>query len=148
MRLVQWHMVQMHWDLCFFQAANDLFNLKNARRIVQKLPPFVQTVGLFVNESEENVQKILATVPLTLLQFHGDESPTFCQQFHRPYLKAVRVQSTDDMLHAFTRYPDARAILFDAYVDGEYGGTGHCLIGKCCLKNGWALDFVGWIESR
>ena len=110
----------------FFSGSKRFIQPENARRIVQNLPPFVQTVGLFVNESAENVQKILATVPLTLLQFHGDESPAFCQQFHRPYLKAVRVQSTDDMLHAFARYPDARAILFDAYVDGEYGGTGHC----------------------
>ena len=49
----------------FFSGSKRFIQPENARRIVQKLPPFVQTVGLFVNESEENVQKILATVPLS-----------------------------------------------------------------------------------
>lgn len=109
----------------FFAGSKRAITPEAAKQIIQQLPPFVSAVGLFVNETAENIQKILQTVPLDILQFHGDESPEFCRQFHRPYLKAVRVRSADDVLDALARYDDARAVLFDAYVVGEYGGTGH-----------------------
>lgn len=109
----------------FFAGSKRAITPEAAKPIIQQLPPFVSAVGLFVNETAENIQKILQTVPLDILQFHGDESPEFCRQFHRPYLKAVRVRSADDVLDALARYDDARAVLFDAYVVGEYGGTGH-----------------------
>ncbi|SSY80237.1 phosphoribosylanthranilate isomerase [Alysiella crassa] len=109
----------------FFAGSKRAITPEAAKPIIQQLPPFVSAVGLFVNETAENIQKILQTVPLDILQFHGDESPEFCRQFHRPYLKAVRVRSEADVLDALEKYDDARAVLFDAYVVGEYGGTGH-----------------------
>ena len=88
------------------------------------LPPFVSAVALFVNEQPDVIRQILRQVPIDVIQFHGDEDDDFCRQFDRPYLKAVRVRSAADIQTACTKFPNARALLFDAYHPTEYGGTG------------------------
>lgn len=110
--------------LVFFAKSKRCVQIEQAQNIVQALPPFVSVVGLFVNESKEKIETILSQVPIDVLQFHGDESAAFCRQFARPYLKAIRVKNQQDIDWAMQTYTDARAILFDAYVEGEYGGTG------------------------
>lgn len=112
--------------LVFYEGSKRCVNAEQALEIVRALPPFVSAVGLFVNADTDFVNDILAQVPLDILQFHGDEDAAFCRQFGRPYLKAVRVRGAADFQTAFDDFPDARGILFDAFVDGAYGGTGHC----------------------
>ena len=101
-------------------------NVKPAQAayIVQRLPPFVTTVGLFVNADAEEVHGLLRTVPIDLLQFHGDEPPEYCAQFGRPYIKALRVRTGVDLLQYAQRYEGARGLLLDAFVEGTPGGTG------------------------
>ncbi len=86
--------------------------------------PFVVSVGLFVNPAPGEVEAVLARVPLQLLQFHGDETPAYCQQFGWPYIKAVRVKPGLDLLQYATDFVSARGLLLDAYVAGVPGGTG------------------------
>ena len=81
-------------------------------------------MGLFVNADAEYVREVLTQVPLDVLQFHGDETPEYCQQFGRPYLKAIRVKSGVNLIECATRYSTAQALLLDAYVEGIPGGTG------------------------
>lgn len=95
-----------------------------AAEIVAALPPFVTTVGLFVNAAPEFVNETLAVAPLNLLQFHGDESETYCRQFDRPYIRAARVRPELDLIQYAASFSSAQAILLDAYVEG-YGGGGH-----------------------
>lgn len=97
---------------------------EQAAQLIKHAPAFVSTVALFVNETAENVSRALADCPFDLLQFHGDESPTFCRQFNRPYMKAIRVRSSEDINSAVQQYPDAKALLLDAYVENLPGGTG------------------------
>ncbi len=111
--------------LVFYPPSKRFVSIEQAQAIVRVLPPFVSVVALFVNENTERIRQVLAQVPVDILQFHGDETPEFCRQFNRPYIKAVRVQNTDDIIAAQQQYPDARAVLFDAHIEGEYGGTGH-----------------------
>lgn len=110
--------------LVFYAGSPRCVDAAAARAVVRALPPLVGAVGLFVNEEARRIRGLLREVPLDILQFHGDESPEFCRQFDRPYLKAVRVRSRDDILTAAKRFPDARALLLDAFVEGRYGGTG------------------------
>lgn len=110
--------------LVFYAPSPRAVDIETAYKITQILPPFVSTVGLFVNADPEYVHEVLARVPLDLLQFHGDESPEYCQQFNQPYLKAVRVNPDLNLLEYAARYVDARGILVDAYVSGVPGGTG------------------------
>ena len=95
-----------------------------AASICRALPPFITRVGLFVDASAEFVQKVLQTVPLDLLQFHGDETPAYCEQFRKAYLKAVRVTAATDLLKYAADFAAASGLLLDAYVPGVPGGTG------------------------
>lgn len=110
--------------LVFYPDSPRAVSPGQAAAIVAALPPFVTAVGLFVNAQPGAVRDILAQVPLDLLQFHGDETPEFCVQFGRPYLKALRVRAGVDLLQCAQDFHGARGLLLDAYVEGMRGGTG------------------------
>jgi phosphoribosylanthranilate isomerase len=95
-----------------------------AAQLMLALPPFVMSVGLFVDAAAEEVKKTIATARVDLLQFHGNEPPGYCRQFDVPYLKAVRVRAGLDLLQYARDYHDAKALLLDAFVEGTHGGTG------------------------
>ncbi|QKL03092.1 phosphoribosylanthranilate isomerase [Pseudomonas sp. NY5710] len=108
----------------FYAKSPRAVDARQARAIIAELPPFVTTVGLFVNASRCELNEILEVVPLDLLQFHGDETPEDCEGYHRPWIKALRVRPGDDLEAACQRYAGARGILLDTYVAGVPGGTG------------------------
>lgn len=91
--------------------------------IVAALPPFVTTVGLFVNTPAVKIHQIMVQTGLQLIQLHGDETPAQCH-LHPPYpvIKALRVRDEESLSH-LDAYPVA-ALLLDAWSDGHYGGTG------------------------
>ena len=94
----------------------------HARVLTQNLPPFVTTVGVFVNQSAEFICYTLQKVGLSCIQLHGEESPEFCDQFSFPVIKAFRIAVRQD-LSAIPLY-DVAAILLDSKVSSQYGGTG------------------------
>ncbi|WP_456020933.1 phosphoribosylanthranilate isomerase [Pseudomonas protegens] len=108
----------------FYAKSPRAVSVQQARAIIQALPPFVTTVGLFVNASRCELGEILDAVPLDLLQFHGDEAVEDCEGWHRPYIKALRVKAGDDIAAAVDAYPSASGVLLDTYVEGVPGGTG------------------------
>lgn len=110
--------------LVFYAKSPRAVDVRQARAIIAELPPFVTTVGLFVNASRCELNEILEVVPLDLLQFHGDETPADCEGYHRPWIKALRVRPGDDLHAACQHYAGARGILLDTYVPGVPGGTG------------------------
>lgn len=110
--------------LVFYAPSPRAVTIAQAQAIVAGLPPFVTTVGLFVDMPPREIEGVLAAVPLDLLQFHGDESPADCEALRRPYIKALRVRAGDDVVAQVDAYPGARAVLLDTFVDGVPGGTG------------------------
>lgn len=108
----------------FYAKSPRNIDIRQAAELLAVLPPFVTSVGLFVDPTAEGVREVLGQAPLDVLQFHGDETPEFCAQFGRPYLKAIRVRPGVDLIECATRYADAQGLLLDAYVDGVQGGTG------------------------
>ena len=96
---------------------------QRAAELARRIPPFVAVVGLFVNTTPETVLAACDSVPISLLQFHGDENAAFCRQFARPYLRAARVRPGLDLLEFAGTFRDARGLLLDAFVEG-YGGGG------------------------
>ena len=97
---------------------------QRAAELAKRIPPFVDVVGLFVNETPELVLAACEALPINVLQFHGDEDAAYCQQFARPYLRAARVRPGLDLVEFASSFPDARGLLLDAFVEG-YGGGGH-----------------------
>ncbi len=110
--------------LVFYAASPRAVTLEQAAYIAQSLPAFVTCVGLFVNPRPEEVEEVLKLVSIDCLQFHGDESPEFCEQFNRPYIKAIRVGGATDINQVANQYEKARAVLLDTYVKDVPGGTG------------------------
>lgn len=102
-----------------------------AEALVKAVPAYVQVVGLFVNSTAYEIQDILKTVPLDILQFHGDESPEQCQaiaqQVGRRWYKAIQVKPDLDVVAEIQRYQaaGASAVLLDAWHPDLKGGTGH-----------------------
>jgi len=110
----------------FYAPSPRHVTAQRALQLAAKLPAFVTRVGLFVNETEQVVRDVLATVPLDLLQFHGDEDAGYCAQFGRPWIKAARVRAGFDLLEYAAAFAGAEGIaglLLDAHVEG-YGGGG------------------------
>lgn len=112
------------FGLVFYDKSPRHVQIAQAERLARAAPPFVTVVGLFVNPTVDYVREVLAKVPLDVLQFHGEESPEFCRQFNRPYLKAIRVKAGVDLVECTARYAGAQGLLLDAYVEGTQGGTG------------------------
>lgn len=110
--------------LVFYPASPRAVDIATAQSILRELPPFVSTVGLFVNADSDEVQRVLDSVALDILQFHGDETAEFCRQFARPYIKAVRMQDRVDLSALQTTFAGVSALLLDTYSRERYGGTG------------------------
>lgn len=108
----------------FWPGSTRYVEPDRAREIIDRLPPFVTIVGVFVNEDLDAIARVAARAKLDVIQLHGDESPTFCQQVAERWrvIKAVRV-GPDANLAELANYP-VSAILLDAYRPNEYGGTG------------------------
>ena len=110
--------------LVFYEPSPRHVSVAHAAHLAGILPPFVTAVGLFVNAEADFVRKVLDCVPLDMLQFHGDESPEYCAQFSKPYIKAIRVKAGVDLLQCASDFRAARGLLLDAHVNGKPGGTG------------------------
>lgn len=108
----------------FYAASPRNISPADACGIIQALPPFVTTVGLFVNADRASVSAVLSEIKLDLLQFHGEEPAGYCASFGVPYLKAVRMKPELNLLQYEASYSGAAGILVDSFVDGMAGGTG------------------------
>jgi len=92
--------------------------------IIELLPPFISSVGVFVNEDRKKVEEITESCGLTTLQFHGEESPSYCEGFKQKIVKALRIENKD-ILEKAVQYKDkVDAYLLDTYSPSKYGGTG------------------------
>ena len=107
----------------FYASSPRAVSIAQAAELVALLPPFVASVGLFVNATADEVNCVLERVPLQLLQFHGDEAQADCARFGRPWIKAARMRAGVDLVEFASLHPGASGILVDAFVEG-YGGGG------------------------
>src|SRR5260221_4289111 len=108
--------------LVFYPPSPRYLSVERAVEIRDALPPFVQTVALFVNADGAQIAQVIGRVHPALLQFHGDETPQFCAQFGLPYVKACRVRPGVDALGSLRPFASAAAWLVDSFVP-DYGGV-------------------------
>ena len=134
--------------LVFYPPSPRAVSAEQAADIVRALPPFVTTVGLFVDAEADDVRRVLRQVPLDLLQFHGDEPAAYCRQFQRPWMKALRVRPGDDLNQLAARWPDAAGILLDSYKAGVPGGTGETFDWSAIpAERKWPLVLAGGLDA-
>ncbi len=110
--------------LVFYEKSPRFVNIGTANDIIKSLPPFINRVGLFVNASSSYIDKILNSVAIDTLQFHGDETPTQCEQYKMPYIKAIRVNNNTNITKYADEFNSASALLLDSNDNDYYGGSG------------------------
>ena len=137
-----------------------VFHAESARHVTADIAQDIQIavgnagtlVGLFVDPTFDQVQAVLDRIDLDVLQFHGQESPAFCEQFQRPYLKAVAMSADVDLSAVNKAYESARGLLLDSAHEGQFGGTGQRfdwdwidagLENRLMLAGGLSADNVG-----
>ena len=135
----------------FYKESPRYIALDAFKVIARELPPFVTKVGLFVNADPAEIEEAIRSGLMNVLQFHGDETPDFCRQFKFPYIKAVAVSSSVDLLQYAKDFYDAEALLLDASHEHLKGGTGqtfdwnlipHSLSKPIVLAGGLNVDNV------
>ncbi|KTD29800.1 N-(5'-phosphoribosyl)anthranilate isomerase [Legionella maceachernii] len=110
--------------LIFYPQSPRCVSLTQAKKLLRNVPLFVDVVAVLVNPSSLLVDEILNELPIGWLQFHGEESPEFCNQFKKPYIKAMQVSTAASIHKCCSDYPQASAILLDTPSESSYGGTG------------------------
>ncbi|AJF07207.1 phosphoribosylanthranilate isomerase [Geoalkalibacter subterraneus] len=108
----------------FYDRSPRCIAPEDACEIVRRLPPFVSTVGLFVNEEPSRIERIAQMCSLDMIQVHGDEEPDQCRIAGRRVIKALRLRDRTSLLMV-ERFSDC-GVLLDAWVSNSYGGTGQC----------------------
>ncbi|STY26490.1 N-(5'-phosphoribosyl)anthranilate isomerase [Legionella taurinensis] len=107
----------------FYDQSKRAISVQQGHELMQAMPPFMSAVAVVVNPEPALVDEIVKKLPIQCLQFHGDESPAFCDQFAFPYIKAIPATSAEAILKAAEQYTAARAILLDTPCD-SHGGSG------------------------
>jgi phosphoribosylanthranilate isomerase len=110
--------------LVFYAPSPRALTIAQAQQIVAAIPPFVSIVGLFVNAMQNEIEAVLSKVRLDILQYHGDETASDCQQINLPYYKAIRVKADINLLQCEAEFKSAKALLLDTYSEAAVGGTG------------------------
>jgi len=111
--------------MVFYEPSpRNVSDLGLANEIAQEVGPFVDVVALFVNAQVSEIERVLGNIAVNTLQFHGDEEAEYCEQFARPYMKALRVKEGEDLIELSATYNSARGVLLDTYRPGVAGGTG------------------------
>jgi phosphoribosylanthranilate isomerase len=121
--------------LVFYAPSPRALSIAQAQQIVAALPPFISVVGLFVNAPKTEIESVLSKVRLDILQFHGDETASDCEQINLPYYKAIRVKSDTNLLQYEAEFKSAKALLLDTFSEAAVGGTGQVFDWNLIPKN-------------
>ncbi len=110
--------------LVFYDKSPRFVDVNTANDIIASLAPFINRVGLFVNSNTDYINKILNSVAIDTLQFHGNETAAECQKYQMPYIKAVKVNNNTNISKYADEFHKASALLLDADSNSYYGGSG------------------------
>ena len=121
--------------LVFYAPSPRYVTVAQAQLIMAAIPPFVSVVGLFVNAPQTEIESVLSKVRLHIVQYHGDETESDCQQINLPYYKAIRVKADTNLLQCEVTFKSAQALLLDTYSEVAVGGTGQVFDWSLIPKN-------------
>ena len=107
-----------------YEKSKRFIDLNEAAKMSEKLPEHFQVFLIFVNQEKKYISKCLAEIPRAIAQFHGEETPEYCESFGRDYIKAIRVKSDTNIEKINKDFKSAKMLIFDSYDEKEYGGTG------------------------
>ncbi len=110
----------------FYDKSPRYVDLECAQSIIKQLPPFIQSIGVFVNSSPDDINYVISKTNIDCIQLHGNESPSIANQLNRPFLRALAVRNNIDLTKTMNMWQavGARAILLDSYNPDSFGGSG------------------------
>lgn len=109
----------------FYPKSTRYVTIEKVQELTRDLPPFIDLVAVLVNAEPEFVRAVINELPVSLLQFHGDENDLYCQQFNKPFIKAISPKSEDEITSSVNTFLSAKALLLDACTQSSPGGTGN-----------------------
>ncbi len=107
---------------------------QKVRKIIRAIPPFVKTVGIFVNEAPATIREVMQHCGLDLVQLHGDESPAFCDELMPYTIKSLRIMDESCLQTSRAYHGKVRALLLDTYSKEKVGGTGKTFDWNLAIK--------------
>ncbi len=134
--------------LVFYKASPRAVSIAQAKDIIRGLPPFISIVALFVNADPAYVKSCLAVLPISVLQFHGDESLEYCEQFNHPYIKVFRMREGLNLHIEANKFKSASAILVDSYQPGLPGGTGKIFDWALITEINMPIILAGGLDTK
>ena len=138
--------------LVFYEKSPRFITVPQASEIGRVVPAFVSCVALFKDADEAFVRSVLQQVDIDLIQFHGSEAAGFCEQFDRPYIKALGMKgaqnNVDYLLDSAQRYQSAKALLLDAHLPGQAGGTGETFEWSSVAEIGKSVVLAGGLTPE
>lgn len=134
--------------LVFYKASPRAVSIAQAKDIIRGLPPFISIVALFVNADPDYVKSCLAVLPISVLQFHGDESLEYCEQFNHPYIKVFRMREGLNLYVEANKFKSASAILVDSYQPGLPGGTGKIFDWALITEINMPIILAGGLDTK
>ncbi len=111
--------------MIFYDKSPRAASIDDAAGVIKALNPLCKSLAVVVNPTADLVEEILHSAPFNMVQFHGDETVEFCEQFGIPYVKVLRMSDTIDLQRELDKYSSASGVLLDTYVPDVYGGTGN-----------------------
>lgn len=108
----------------FYNKSARYVTVTQVKALLKRVPAFVDAVAVMVNPEPQFVKEIIDELPIQYLQFHGDETVDFCEQFKFPYIKAIQPNNSQEIITAMAEYQEAKAILLDTPSSSHRGGTG------------------------
>jgi phosphoribosylanthranilate isomerase len=107
-----------------FTASPRRISIDKAIELSAYVPGGVLRVGLFLDQDRSEIEKVTGSVPLDILQFHGNETEQECDRFKLPWLKAVAMENAESVKQAVQDFPGAAGLLLDSHSKGKRGGSG------------------------
>ena len=118
----------------FYKKSPRYISPERVSEIIIEIPPFVQTVGVFVNETMEKIKNIASFCGLNLIQLHGEESPLFCEKLSLACIKAFRIKDETSLKNMVAYKGKVRGFLVDTYKKEQPGGTGESFDWELAIK--------------
>jgi len=107
-----------------FTKSPRRISVATAIGLVNHVPQGILRVGLFLNQDRSEIDHVVNSIPLDVLQFHGSETEQECSVFDLPWLKAVAMENAESAKQAERDFPNAMGLLLDSHTAGKRGGSG------------------------
>jgi phosphoribosylanthranilate isomerase len=133
----------------FVEKSKRYIDLDTYLKIQHSISPLIVKVALFSDNTENEIERVINSGKIHIIQFHGNETPEFCEKFNRPYWKAIPMKDGVNILEYANKYPNADAFIIDNYGSSKIGGSGETFDWNELPKlNGKKWILAGGITSK